>query len=287
MRFPQSFWYTTDYFYANPLRMVHDSRVYKAHENDTETPNREPYLECFCCPPNLVRTIAKVSTWAYSLTENGLAVNLYGGNVLETNLQDGSILNLTQYTNYPWNGQIKITIEECKDSLFDMAFRIPDWAKGATLALNGEALDVQITAGTYATVNRMWEAGDVITLDLPMDIRLVEGHPRIEEVRNQVAIKRGPIVYCMESPDLPEETSILDVYLDANADLEVQHRTDFLGGVSTIKGQVLIRSDKGNGMYRSIKKPSWESYSTQFVPYFAWSNRGLAEMTVFLPVVWR
>ena len=275
-----------DYFYANPLRMVHNSREYYAHENATESPNREPYLECFCCPPNLVRTIAKVSKWAYSLLENGVAVNLYGGNTLDTKLTDGSTLKLTQTTQYPWDGKISITVEECKATPFEVWLRIPDWATGASLLLNGEPIEVETKAGSFAKIERTWQSGDEISLNLPMDIHMVEGHPRIEEVRNQVALKRGPMVYCIESPDLPTGTQILDVYLDAAADLQVKHHPEVLGGISSIEGNILIRSDKRNGMYRKVDQPKWESYSTQFVPYYAWSNRGLAEMTVFVPVVW-
>jgi len=275
-----------DYFYANPLRMVHGSRVYKAHENDTESPEREPYLECFCCPPNLVRTIAKSSRWAYSLSKNGIAVNLYGGNKLDTELTDGSALKMTQTTNYPWEGAVNLTIDNCKSTPFEILLRIPDWATGTTISVNGKKLNKKIKAGSFTKVKRAWKKGDAITLEMPMDIHLVEGHPRIEEVRNQVAVKRGPIVYCVETPDLPKNTKILDVYIDGKASLTVKQRPKFLGGLSTIEGNLLLRSDEHNNMYQTIQKPKWKNHPTQLVPYFAWSNRGMAEMTVFMPVVW-
>lgn len=274
------------YFYANPLRMVHNSRAYKAHENATETPNREPYLECFCCPPNLVRTLAKLSSWAYSCTQNGIAVNLYGGNELQTTLLDGSDLHLTQDTGYPWDGAVQITVKAAKSSPFEILLRIPDWAEGATILINGEKTTTEIQLGSFTRLHRIWKVGDVISLNLPMDIQWVEGHPRIEEVRNQVAVKRGPVVYCIESPDLPKEADILNVYIPANQSMKAEYLPDTLGGVTIIRGEVLQRKDQKKGLYRALDKPEWESYRTQFVPYFAWSNRGLAEMTVFLPVVW-
>lgn len=275
-----------DYFYANPLRMIHNSRAYNAHENATESPSREPYLECFCCPPNLVRTIAKVSSWAYSLTENGITVNLYGGNKLNTNLLDGSNLQLTQETAYPWEGRVKFSIQACKKTPFEIQLRIPDWATGATITVNDEALTESVEAKSFAKIHRSWKAGDSITLDLPMDIHLLEGHPRIEEVRNQVAVKRGPVVYCIESPDLPKDAQILDVYISGKRPLEATYQAELLGGVSTIQGQLLLRKDKREGMYRQLSPPQWEPYTTSLVPYFAWSNRGTAEMTVFMPIVW-
>jgi DUF1680 family protein len=269
------------YFYTNPLRRTHD---HKMDTTDQET--REPYIPCFCCPPNLVRTIAKVSGWAYSLSENGVAVNLYGGSKLATKLQDGSELELKQETRYPWDGAVKIIMESCKDAPFEMLFRIPDWAEGTRVLLNGKDAGVEAEPGTYARIERRWKANDVVTLDMPMDIKLIEGHPRIEEVRNQVAIKRGPVVYCVESPDLPEGTDILDVYLPENSNLIAQHRPDLLGGLTTISGNVLLRSDEKEGMYRTLTKPKWDTVEATFVPYYAWSNRGQSEMTVWLPIVW-
>jgi DUF1680 family protein len=276
-----------DYFYANPLRMIHDTRDYHAHANVTESPEREPYLRCFCCPPNLVRTIAKVSGWAYSLSENGLTVNLYGGNRLSTRLADGSDLQLTQETQYPWEGTVEITIGKCKKESFDLLLRIPGWADRASISVNGTDAGVTATPGTFAKISRAWKKGDVITLDIPMDVVLVEGNPRIEEIRNEVAVKRGPVVYCLESPDLPGETDIVDVYLPSGSGLTPDYRPDFLGGVTTIKADVYLRTDEPDGrMYHTVKKPEFKKHPTRFVPYFAWSNRGKAEMTVFMPVVW-
>jgi len=275
-----------DYFYANPLRMIADARDFSGKKNVTESTERQPYLECFCCPPNLVRTIAKVSGWAYSLSKNGIAVNLYGGNKLSTELLDGSALKLVQETNYPWEGSVSIRVEECKKAPFEVLLRIPDWAEGSSVQVNGKDAKVKVQEGTFVRLQGRWKKGDIITLNMPMDVTLVEGHPRIEEVRNQVAIKRGPVVYCIETPDLPEDTNILDVYLAGEKELQAEYKPDFLGGLTTIEGTVLLRSSEGDSMYRKVKKPSWQAVPTQFVPYYAWSNRGLAEMTVFMPIVW-
>lgn len=276
-----------EYFYANPLRMIHNARSYNDHENATETPQREPYLECFCCPPNLVRTIAQVSSWAYSLSENGLAVNLYGANKLETTLMDGTIIKLTQTTQYPWEGLVKIKIDQCKKTPFDIRLRIPAWANGSTITINQKPIKQKIQAGKFVNIKRAWKKADTIIIDMPMDIQLVEANPRIEELRNQIAIQRGPIVYCIESPDLPKQTKILDVYFSASSNLSTTYRPNFLGGLATIEGSILIRKDKVLGMYSQVKKPKWKNVDATFIPYYAWSNRGLAEMTVFMPVVWQ
>ena len=115
---------------------------------------------------------------------------------------------------------------------------------------------------------------------------MIEGNPRIEEVRNQVALKRGPIVYAIESPDLPKDATILDVYLPGDQAFKAVSRPDFLGGLTVIEADVSIRTDKKDGMYRKVTKPEFTTFPTQFVPYYAWSNRGTSEMTVFVPVVW-
>lgn len=273
------------YYYANNLRVIKGARDYENMVNDFE--ERQSYLTCFCCPPNLVRTVCKISGWAYSKSENGIAVNLYGGNKLSTTLLDGSEIELSQVTNYPWEGKVEITIDKCKKDAFDMMLRIPGWAEGSTLKVNGASVNANVEAGQFAVINRKWKKGDVITLDMPMDVTLVEGHTRIEEVRNQVAVKRGPIVYCVESPDLPDDTNIVDVYLTSSSELKPEFKADLLDGVTAINAEVLLRTDNNSStMYKTVKKPAFKSYNTQFIPYYAWSNRGIAGMTVFMPVIW-
>ena len=274
-----------EYYYANPLRKINGARDYS--KMNTEYPERQSYLECFCCPPNLVRTIVQVSGWAYSLSENGLSVNLYGGNKLKTKLLDGTELELKQETEYPWKGLVKLTIENCKEDPFDMLIRIPDWANGAKIKINGKDAGINTVAGNYTKITRKWKKGDVILLDMPMETTLVEGNDRIEEVRNQVAVKRGPVVYCMESSDLPEEASIVDVYIKGDTPFKTDFQPDFLGGINTLKTEVLLRQDKKEGMYSAVQKPVFKTFKTQLIPYFAWSNRGISEMSVFLPVVWK
>ena len=271
-----------DYFYTNPLRRTFDHKM-----GGTDYVNRVPYIPCFCCPPNLVRTIVKSSAWAYSLTEKGIAVNLYGGNKLNTKMLDGSKIELTQVTKYPWEGNVEITIKKAKKEAFEVLLRIPEWAKGSSIKVNGVEITTPIIEGSFAIINRKWKTGDVISLNIPMDIKLLEGNPKIEEVRNQTAIKRGPIVYCLETPDLPENTSILDAYLPFESALTANFKQDLLGGVTTIEGEIKVRTDKKEGMYNEMKNVKWQSVKTQFVPYYSWSNRGNAEMTVWLPLIWK
>lgn len=273
------------YCYANPLRQIDGARDYS--KMNTEFPVRQSYLECFCCPPNLVRTIAQLSGWAYNKSANGIAVNLYGGNTLNTTLLDGSKLSLTQVSQYPWEGAVSITVNACKKDAFDMMLRVPKWAKGTTIKVNGVDAGVLIKEGEFATINRKWKKGDVITMDMPMEIKFVEGNSRIEEVRNQVAVKRGPIVYCVETPDLPKGTKIVDLYLKSSTPLKAEYHADLLSGLTTIETELQIRKQTDVvSMYKEVQKPVFETIKTRLVPYYSWNNRGETEMTVFLPIIW-
>ncbi len=279
------------YFYTNPLRRTHKVSTSRfGKKGTTATLKRESYLNCFCCPPNLIRTLAKLSGWAYSLTDNGIAVNLYGGNTLNTKLLDGSVLKLSQKTEYPWKGKVEFVVNEAKSSAFDLLLRIPDWAVGAQLTVNGENAGVDTSSGQYVTLNREWKSGDKITLNLPLQVDLIEGNPLIEETRNQVAVKRGPVVYVAESIDMPKDTEILDVYISGNSTFKPELIANFSGSNDTIvalSGELLIRKDNpDNELYKKVSQPTFDQHTTQLIPYYSWSNRGVAEMTVFMPVVW-
>ena len=165
--------------------------------------------------------------------------------------------------------------------------RIPEWAAGASVLINGQAAPVAVTPGEFTPIDRQWSSGDEVSLRLPMEVSRLEGNARIEEVRNQVALKRGPVVYCVESPVLPAGTSILDVYLPFRSEWEAHYERDFLGGLTTLSGDVLLRKDARTGMYHALREPKWESVKVKFVPYYAWSNRGDSEMSVWIPLAWK
>ncbi len=275
----------TEYIYANPLRVLRGARDYS--KLATETPDRQPYLECFCCPPNIVRTIAQLSGWAYSLSADGVAVNLYGGNTLATRLLDGSELRLRQETQYPWEGAVKLTFEACKAAPFEMLLRIPGWAEGATIRINGGEAGVAAKPGTFARIHRAWKAGDAVALTMPMEARLLVGNPRIEEVRNQAAIKRGPVVYCVETPDLPGNADVLGVYLPSDIQLKVHRDPKVMGGLAMLSGEALWQPAQQTAMYQPLAQPEWKKAGIKFVPYYAWGNRGKGDMTVWMPIVWR
>jgi DUF1680 family protein len=245
------------------------------------------WRSCFCCPPNLVRTIAETSTFTYGRSPAAIWVHLYASSVLETEVAPGSRFGLTQQTDYPWDGRVRITVDAAPASACSLRFRIPGWATGASLNLNGNTLPERLEAGRYIDLARVWSAGDVVELTLPMDARLMQAHPLVEEVRNQVAIQRGPIVYCLESVDLPDGIGVLDVVIPRDIVLRPRFEAGLLGGVTVLEGRGEARAEPGwsKQLYRELSATARSrAIDLRLVPYYAWGNRGHSEMTVWIPL---
>jgi DUF1680 family protein len=285
-----------EYFYVNPLRVVDPLPV------ELRFPRtRQKFFTSFCCPPNVVRTIAEVGGYAYSKTDDAILVNLYGSNTLETELAGGKV-KLTQQTNYPWDGKVKITINECPEQEFAIKLRIPGWSQGVTLRIakdenelgqandglgpNRMFMNSKLIGGTYVEPRRQWKPGNVIELNIPMPTQLIEGHPLIEETFNQAAIKRGPIVYCLESADLPKEVRVGNVKVPADAKLSTRYDANLLDGVEIVETTAIATSPaQWNGeLYRPKQVPATHEIPLRLIPYYAWANRGAGEMSVWLPL---
>jgi DUF1680 family protein len=271
----------TCFFYVNTLRQLDVMPVELRWSRE-----REPFISCFCCPPNLVRLIAEVGSYAYGQAEDKVWVHLYGGNTLDTRLADGSRLCLTQKTDYPWDGHVTITVVAAPERACSLLLRIPAWARDAALTLSGRPLPEQPEPGTYVEIRRTWSAGDVLSLTLPMPVRLMEAHPLVEEARNQVAVQRGPIVYCLESTDLAANVALSDVVVPRGIVLTPRHDPALLGGVTVLEG----RAEAWPGarwsaqLYRELSPGPSVAIDLKLIPYFAWGNRGRSEMTVWMPL---
>ena len=268
----------TNFSYTNPLRVTDPMAVELRWSRQ-----RVPFVSSFCCPPNVLRTLAEVGSYAYATSSNAVWVNLFGGSTLNTTVA-GSKLRLTQSTEYPWNGRIRITIDECGTTPFALKLRIPGWASSASVRLNRAPATNTSTPGTYFELNRSWQAGDVVELDIPMPVQMVEANPLVEETLGQVAFKRGPIVYCLESIDLPPTVRVMDVGVPATAQLLARHDPHLLGGVVTLDGTLLARTagDWSGQLYREVKRPEPKPVKVRLVPYAFWGNRGPSEISVWL-----
>lgn len=267
--------------YTNPLRWYgaeHPLLSQDAYE-------RWFISRCYCCPTNTARTITLLHNWFYSTANDGLWIHLYGSNSLSAVLHDGAAIALTQQTDYPWDELIRITIDKAPAHEVSLMLRIPGWAHEASLQINGEASHAALIPASYAESRRVWQAGDVIELRLPMQPRLVKAHPKVEEIRNHVAIMRGPIVYCLEGVDLPEGLSILEVYAPDDMQLTAKKEDDLLGGVTVIKGLARrLYEENGSGeLYLEAGNEREADLEVTLIPYYAWNNRGINTMTVWLP----
>lgn len=266
--------------YTNPLRWYGADHPLLSQD----TYERWYLLYCYCCPTNTARTIALLHNWVYSQSDEGLWIHLYSSSRLDTTLADGSVLSLRQSSDYPWDDSITITIDQAPARAFSLMARIPGWAHNAAASINGAAVDQALTPQSYARFKRVWKAGDTITLRLPMTPRLVKAHPKAEEIRNHVAVMRGPLVYCLEGIDLPDDVSILEVYAPDDMRLEAKLERDLLGGVVALSGVARRMSeDNGTQLYWEAGNEREEALAIKLIPYYAWNNRGITEMTVWLP----
>jgi uncharacterized protein len=272
----------TNFFYTNPLRVTDPMPVDLRWSR-----TRVPFVSSFCCPPNLVRTIAESADYAYGKSAAAIWVNLYGANLLETELA-GERIRLSQETEFPWSGRVRIKIEACGKKEFALKLRIPGWAQGASLRLNDqpELADQEIGAPHYFEIRRVWSPGDFVDLDLPMPVRLMEANPLVEEDLNQVAVQRGPVVYCLESPDLPAGVKISDVLIPADMKLTARYDQRLLDGVVVLEGKALARAGENwrGKLYRELQPADLQPINVKFIPYSVWQNRGPSAMSVWLPL---
>jgi DUF1680 family protein len=234
----------------------------------------------------VVRTVAEASTYAYGRAGDSVWIHLYGGSTLDTHLPAGGRVKLTQTTDYPWDGRVKITLDAVPEREFALKLRIPHWARGAILSVNGKAWAETPAPGRYMEVRRKWAARDVVELELPLRVRLLQAHPLVEEARNQVAVQRGPLVYCLESIDLDKGGSVQDIRIPRGIELKPRFEPKLLGGVTLLEGKAEAAGDPawGRELYRELPVSEPKSVVIRLIPYYAWGNRGSSEMTVWLPL---
>lgn len=269
------------FFYTNPLAA---SAKYPYHLRWEG--GREKYIALSnCCPPNAVRTIAEVNNYMYSIADEGVYIDMYGGNVLQTKLKDGSAIALEQQTNYPWDGNILVTVKEAPATATAIFLRIPGWCKKATLTVNGKAVSQPLNASSYVQLKQQWKKGDKIALVLDMPATLIESNPLVEETRNQVAVKRGPIVYCLESTDLQNGVTVDNILVPASIQLQPTPMKIDGGAVMALEGQarLLQQNNWNNTLYKELNTTA-KPVTVKWIPYYAWANRGASDMNVWLPV---
>lgn len=257
------------YFYENPLEAGPKRARWAWHG-------------CPCCPPMFLKIMGALPGCIYARDEEGIYVNLFIGSRAETHLPGGNVV-LRQSGRYPWEGHIKLSVEPERDMEFALNVRLPGWCVEPRLQLNGKPLTAFENVRGYASLHRKWQKGDVVELLLPMPVRRLKAHPRIEADRGRMALQRGPLVYCLEAVD--NGGHVQNLVIPPDVPLTTQHRTDLLGGVTVIKGQALAlqRTAWPEALYlASTTVPGATHVEFTAIPYFANANRAPGEMAVWM-----
>ena len=234
------------FFYVNPLESKGDH-------------HRQEWYGCACCPSQLSRFLPSIGNYIYASSDDALWVNLYIGNTGQIRIGETDIL-LTQETDYPWDGSVKLTISTSQSLEKEIRLRIPNWCKTYDLSINGKRINVSEEKG-YAVI-KDWKSQDVIALDMDMPVEIVAADPHVKENFGKRAIQRGPLVYCMEEIDNPVYFD--QIQLSPSTTFQTAFVSDILNGIKTIKT---------NG----------RAQSATFIPYYAWDNRKAGKMRVWIP----
>jgi DUF1680 family protein len=151
--------------------------------------------------------------------------------------------------------------------------------------VNGKTFNGKVEPGKYAEVSGNWKAGDKIELTLPMEARLIEANPLVEETRGQVTVKRGPVVYCLESVDLPKDERVFGLGVSVKAKFKPRMIRMVNSDVMALEGnaEVIETADWKGKLYKEVSQKNPGTVPVQLVPYYAWGNRGHSEMTVWMP----
>jgi DUF1680 family protein len=280
------------FFYNNPAQRrtalapaPTDTRPSRADAPGT----RPAWFECACCPPNVMRMVASLASYLSTSTDGAIQLHQYMPSTIDTEVE-GIRVRLAVATEYPVRGTVSVTIVEASGTKWGLDFRIPDWADGASLSVNGTPATLAVSALGYARLVRAWSPGDVVTLELPIEPRLTVVHPSVDAVRGAVAIERGPVVYAFESVDQAPGVDLNHVEILRDADITADPRQDLLGQPSVVlRVRGRARRDEawaGTGWKRLSDAPvsDGEDVDLVAIPYALWANRGPSVMRIFVPL---
>ena len=262
-----------------------DQFFYENHLYSAEGATRREWIGIACCPTNLARIIPQVGGLAYAQDADRIVVNLYLAGEASMQLDDGVRVVIEQQTDYPWSGQIHMTVSPSEASTFTLCLRLPGWAKNQpvpgdlyhvdetpvpslALLINGEATEVIAQEDGYLHLERRWQEGDVVELDLPMPVRRVYAHPNVADDQGKVVLMRGPVVYCLEGNDNPG-LDLVAVSVPRDTAFAAAFRPDLLGGVTALAGEA-VDSDGTTVTVTAI--PSYALANREQSPMVIWMN---------------
>jgi len=272
------------YFYENMLR-----RTKKLDYELVWPLERTEYILSYCCPPNLARIVAQSCEYAYTVSNDTVWFGMYGSCRAHITLDNGASFLLIQDTEYPYDGRISLNFEETKNpAAFSLNLRIPSWAKSGYIEINGTKHPLGTKhSGTYHSVMIENAENTSVILYLDMPVRRTISHPLVEESFNQAALERGPLVYCIESPD-SSAASLNDLWLDTDSCFVPTFYTIDKRSITALEGELyqIDRPDYKEGqLYQTLPLYNFKPTKVRFIPYFAWDNRGFGEMKIWLPLL--
>ena len=265
------------FFYPNPLQSMGQHQ-------------RQAWFGCACCPSNAARFIPSLPQYIYAVKDNSFYINLFAGN--ETTVEvGGKKVTLEQRTNYPWDGDVAMTMKKA-NSQFALKIRIPGWVRGQvvpsdlynyvdgkqlgySVKVNGEPVSSTLEDG-YFVIDRKWKKGDVVDVHFDMEPRLVKANGKVSADRGRAEIERGPLVYCAEWPD--NECDVLSVLLNQEPQYTMGEKEICGTTVQTITtdAQTLTFDERG--------RLNAKDERLVLIPYYAWAHRGNGKMTVWIPI---
>jgi DUF1680 family protein len=287
------------FFYANPAqrRAPRPAAVPGERPPRAEAPGTRPsWFVCTCCPPNILRTVASLGAYVATVRSAGVQLQQYIPATIDAPLADGSV-RLEVTTEYPIDGAVQVEVLETTGAAWTLSLRSPEWADHVGVEVNGEAVPATVSPAGYLEIEREWAAGDVVTLALPMAPRFTVAHPQADAVHGQVAIERGPLVYCFESQDQAEGIDLNRVEILVDQPISEAEPADLLGQPTVVlRAQAVLRTDDawrtsgwaplgavpGAGD-AGVSDGSERRVELTAIPYHLWANRGPSVMRIFAP----
>jgi len=258
-----------EYFYVNPLAGRGEHR-------------RRKWFECACCPPNVARLIASLPGYFYTVSEDGIWVNMYDENVARITFKE-EVIEMAQSTRYPWDGRVEITLRLKQEHGFSIYLRIPSWSGKTEVSLNGHRVSGDINPGSYFRLSRTWRDGDRIELSFQMEVRKISCNPLVYENLGRVVLSRGPLVYCLEGVD-NAGFDVWDLLIPDDAVLQAEWAPNLLDGVVIIRGEGYVADSewRQDSLYQVSKPVRLRRTEFSAIPYYAWANREPCPMTTWV-----
>ncbi len=269
------------FFYVNPLEVLPEA-CEKNFTYKHVKPVRQKWFSCACCPPNVARLLSSLGQYIYTIKENTVYTHLYIGSEADIKV-GGAGLTLKQKTNYPWDGKITLAISAEESKAVTIALRIPGWCRKYDLSMNGVKIEAETVDG-YVELNRIWDSGDIVELNLDMPVELIGANPAVRANAGKAAIQRGPVVYCIEEADNGKNLSAISIPLKSK--LLAEKDGNLFGGAVTVKTEGFRTDSEGWGesLYRPVEGKELP-ITIKAVPYCLWGNRNPGEMQVWLRTV--